>query len=285
MKREIISIIVCPKCKTPLIILKERKGSRNRIQSGELRCKKCGAVFKILDDIACFLPVSQGDKSREKIQKMQKLVVNQELEKKWVKYFPREEFLAVRNEWSWMINNLDLKKSKIHLDWGAGTGRFLREFLRFFKGEIIALEIDYPTCVALKTLLKRLKKYSQVTIICGDAKNMPLCSNSIDSISSWHGLDEPNIKKALNESKRILKTNKVFSASGLFFEKGSRSLRIAKESGIEFAKENRVCQHLRKIGFRDIEYKIFFKGRWSDYKSFLPRFGDFYTCYAISGRK
>jgi len=284
MRRKITSILACSKCKS-LLKLEAINESKGRIHDGRLLCEKCNVVFEIINDIVCFKQVNRKDKDKRKIKKIRDLFFDQEYKKKWLKHFSKEELLTLRGEWDWMINVLNLKKSKIHLDWATGTGRFLRNILGVAKGEIVSLEIDYATCVGFKAFLEKLGKYSNVTIIYGDARDIPLANNSIDSISSWHGLDEPNIKKAINESKRVLKINKVLSVSGLFYEKGSKSLKMAKKEDIEFAAENKAYQYFKKLNFKDIEYKAFFKGKELEHKNFLPRFGDYYTTYAIAGEK
>ena len=284
MKRELISIIACSRCKSPLRLEKGRQ-RKNRIVSGKLMCEECGAVFEIIDEIICFKPITRRDKNKVRLRKIQNLFLGQELKKDWLKNFTEQEIATVRDEWSWMINHLNLKKSKIHLDWATGMGRFLRNILEVVKGEIAALEIDYATCLGLKTFLEKIGKYSNVTIIYGDARMMPFADNSIESVSSWGGLNEPNIKKALDESKRVLKTGRALAVSGEFYEEGSRSLKKAKKARIEFAKENEALQYFKRLGFKNINYKTFFKAKKLDRRDFLPCFGDYYTAYAIAGRK
>lgn len=281
MKENLVPMICCPKCKS-LLQLEEKRKTKERIHTGKLYCKKCNSTFKIVKDIVCFKRITR---KKKEISKMKGLFLGQEFKKEWQKHFTKKELSALKKEWKWMVENLNLEKSKIHLDWGTGTGRFLREILDKVEGEVVALEIDYPTCLGLKMFLKKLGKYSQVTIIYGDARNMPFCSNSVDSISSWHGLDEPKINKAIDESKRILKPNKKIALSGLFYEKGSESLKIAKKERVNFAEENKALQYFKKLNFKDIKYKVFFEREWSLQDSFLPRIGDRYTVYGINGTK
>jgi len=284
MRQKLTSIIICPGCKSPLRLEISDK-SKSRVHNGGLLCKKCNIKFGIIDDIVCFKSVTLKDKNKTKLQKIRDLFLQQEYKKEWLKHFTKQELPALKKEWDWMVNNLNLKKNKIHLDWATGTGRFLRNILKIIKGEVIVVEFDYPTCLGLRAFLKKIGKYSNVTIIYGDARIMPFSDNSIDSISSWHGLDEPNINKAIDESKRVLKLNKVFSAAGLFYKKESESLKIAKKWKIEFAEENMAYRYFKRVGFKNIKHKTFFKGKWLERGSFLPRFGDYYTSYAISGRK
>lgn len=284
MNQKLISVIVCPKCKSQLD-LKVKKRTRNRIHKGKLLCKNCNASFDIIDDIVCFRKITKGDKNKTKIQKTKDLFLNQEYKKEWQRHFSKKEFFAVKEEWKWIINSLDLRNSKIHLDWATGTGRFLRNILEIVKGQIIALESDYATCVGLRAFLKKIDGYSNITIIRGDARAMPFSDNSIDSISSWHGLDEPDIDKAIDESKRILKKDKKIAVSGLFYEKGSKSLGIAKKSKINFAQQERAYDYFKKLEFKDIKYKVFPKVKETSRENFLPHYGDYYYIYDISTKK
>lgn len=283
MRQKITSILICPKCGGSLN-LEITKKFKDRIQMGNFKCKKCSASFKIIDDIICFKSITEKDLDK-KIKRVRKMFLDQELNKKWVKHFTDEEFGALKKEWKWMINKLNLKNSQIHLDWATGTGRFLRNTLNLAKGEIITLENDYATCIGLRDFLKKIRRYSKVTIIYGDARNMPLANNSIDSTSTWSGLDEPKINKAIDEAKRVLKKKGVLVVSGLFFEDNSKSLRIALKEGIEFAKKDKTQQYFKKLGFKDIDYKVFFKGKWTSSKDFLPKKDDHYASYAVAGRK
>ncbi len=277
MKREILKILACPNCKSQLRLESENE-KLNRVSKGKLHCMRCGSNAEIIDEIIYFREF------RKNIKKLP-VLLEKEVKKEWLKKFSKEELLALRKEWKWMINKLNLEKSKIHLDWATGTGRFLREISSVFQGNVIALEYDRATCIWLKDFLKKIGKYSKVSIVCADARGMPIRSSSIDSVSTWHGLDEPNIKNAINESKRVLRNDGRISASGFFIEKTQKSLRIAGEVGMGLVKKDKAIQHFRKVGFRNIDYKVFFEGDCTEKKSFLPRYGDRYVSYAISGRK
>jgi len=284
MKQKIVSILSCPKCKSK-IDFKEEKKSGDRVHQGKLTCKKCNKSFDIINDIVCFKTLTKKDINPKEIQKIQDLFLKEEISKKWLKYFNKHEKQELENELKWLIDNSDLKNSKIHLDWATGPGRFLRNILEVYNGEVIALDIGYPTCLGLKVLLQKLNKYANVTIICDDVRNMPFSDNSIDSASSWHGLDEPNIDKAIDESKRILKSNRPLSVSGLSFKEGSKSLKIALKWKIKFACKNEIRRYFEKVGFRDIKYATFFEGKWTGKDDFLPCFEDYFINYGISGKK
>jgi len=283
MKEKIIPILICPKC-GGLLDLKIEKKSGDRINEGDLSCNKCNANFKIIDDIACFKSIQKKDLDK-KIKRIREMFFSQELNKDWLKHFDKKEQSALEKEWKWMIDKLNFENSKIHLDWATGTGRFLRNILNLIKGEIITLETDYATCLGLRDLLKEIKEYSKITIIYGDARNMPLINDSIDSASSWHGIDEPKINKAIDEVKRVLKKDRPLAVSGLFFEDNSRSLKIALQEKIEFAQKDKTQQYFKKLGFKNIDSKVFFEGKWASDKDFLPKKDDYYASYGVAGKK
>jgi ubiquinone/menaquinone biosynthesis C-methylase UbiE/uncharacterized protein YbaR (Trm112 family) len=284
MKQIINKILKCPNCKSNLKIIPLNK-VRDRLNNGKLLCKKCNDSFRIIDSIVCFKQVTEKDKNNKITQKMQKMFHNQELKKEWTKKNTNKELIELNKEWQWMIKKSNIVRSRIHLDWACGTGRFLRNIFDIVKGDILVMDNDYQTCVGLKTFLKTIKKYSNVTIIYCDANNMGIANNSIDSVSTWHGLDEPDVKFAINESYRILKKNKTLVASGIFFKKQSKSFQIAKKWKINFAKENEAEKYFNKVNFKGINYKTFYKGKWANKGDFLPHYGDEYTCYAIGGTK
>ena len=110
MKEKIIPILICPKC-GGLLDLKIEKKSGDRIHEGNLNCNKCGASFKIIDDIVCFKLISEKGLDK-KIKKVREMFFSQELNKDWLKHFDKKELIALKEEWKWMINKLDLKIAK-----------------------------------------------------------------------------------------------------------------------------------------------------------------------------
>ncbi|TES98146.1 class I SAM-dependent methyltransferase [Patescibacteria group bacterium] len=284
MRENLESIFICPKCNFSLE-LKVFKKTRGRIHGGELRCKKCKKVFKIIDDIVCFKKLTRTVKDKQKIQKAKRFYLGKELRKEWLKHFTKPELVMMRDQWQWMIEKTNLKGSQVHLDFCTGAGRFLGNIPDLVGGEIVTLDFGFADCVGLRELLKKLRKYSRVTIVCADAHKMPFAPSSISSITSWHGLDEPGTDKAVKESKRVLKRDGRIAASGLFYEEGSKSLKSALKWKIKFAKEGEVLKYFKKANFKDIQYRTFFKTKSLERKDFLPKFGDYYTIYGISGRK
>ena len=199
--------------------------------------------------------------------------------------FSHRELMALYKEWEFMLSVVKKDRETVHLDFATGTGRFLRNIVSRTKGEVVALDNGYGTCLELLYLLKKIRKYKQVSIVCANARNMPFRDNTFDSVSSWAGLDEPNIKRAIKEVYRVLKPRGYFIASGLHYLRGSKSFFRAQKHHIDFLTKEMIIESLRRSGFRNIKHKIFFEGRWNERGDYLPVFGDWYISYALQAQK
>jgi ubiquinone/menaquinone biosynthesis C-methylase UbiE/uncharacterized protein YbaR (Trm112 family) len=283
MKVKILNQLVCPTCHHALKFSIHKK-TRERMLDGELRCEICNKKFPIKNGITCFISPCKKPTKRT-VQNLRKTTLAQEIPKKWMLLFSREEREALRKEWQWMLSSIKRSKNSVHLDFATGTGRFLRNIISVAKGEIVALEHSYPTCLELQYFLKKIKKYSRVSIICADARSMPFKDGVFDSVSSWHGLDEPKMEEAIKEAIRVLKKGGYFVASGIHYRKGSKSFLRAKKHNINFLTKEMIVSALKNAGFRNIEHKIFFEGRWNEKGDYLPVLNDWYISYAVRNRK
>jgi len=283
MRLNIINHLVCPICRADFSfsIYKETK---ERVIDGELKCKKCGKSFYIKNGIVCFVSCVKKQFERD-VEKLRKATIEQEIPKKWMRAFSKPELVALKKEWGFLLSVVKKNKLAIHLDFATGTGRFLRNIVPETKGEIVALDNGYGTCQELQYFLKKIKKYNKVSIICANARKMPFRNEVFNSISSWHGLDEPKMKDAVKEVKRVLKKRGYFTASGIHYQEGSKSFRRAKKHNINFLTKEEITRTLRNAGFRKTEHKIFYKGHWNEKGDYLPIFGDLYITYAVRGKR
>lgn len=264
-------------------MLSAHKKTKERVIDGELKCKKCAKLFYIKNDIACF--VSLDKKSTEDIKKLRKITIKQEIPKTWIKLFSKEEHAALRKEWNWMLSVIKKDKNAVHLDFATGTGRFLRNIVPKTNGEIIALDFSYSTCQELIYFLKKIKKYKQISVVYANARRMPFKNEVFNSATSWAGLGEQKMEGTIKEARRVLKNRAYLAASGLHYQEESKSLLLAKKHHINFVTKETIIQTLKRANFRNIEHKIFFRGRWNEKRSYLPVFGDSYSTFAIRTQK
>lgn len=291
MRKNIARFLTCPICHSSLVVL-AHKSIKDRIIKGELLCKQCEKRFDIKNEISCFVSIrkptakatSQENQGVAQVSLGNK-IFSEVLPKEWKQLFSKKEFSALQKEWNWMLSVIKRGSDSIHLDFATGTGMFLRKLVFKIKGDVVALEHDYSTCRNLQYFLKRIGKHSKVSIVCADARNMPFGDGVFDSISSWHGLDESRMEEAIKEANRVLKIGGYFVASGIHYLQGSRSFQRAQKHHINFLTKEKIIRALREAGFRNIEHKVFFKGRWLEKGDYLPVFNDQYISYAIRGQK
>lgn len=283
MRIKIINHLACPICQGDFLLSTHKK-TKERIIEGELKCKKCSKSFHIKDGIACFNSCAKKEFEKDAI-KLREITIDQEIPKTWMQLYSKQELKALKEEWDWMLSIVKKDKTSIHLDFATGTGRFLRNIVSQTKGEIVALDNGYGTCLELVYFLKKINKYSNVSIVCADARKMPFKDGIFDSVSSWHGLDELKMGNAIKESKRVLKDGDFLAVSGVYYQKESKSFLLAKKHHINFVTKKTIIQTLEKADFRNIEHKIFFCGKWNEKESYLPIFGDPYSIFAIKAQK
>ncbi|MDI6603172.1 MAG: class I SAM-dependent methyltransferase [Patescibacteria group bacterium] len=282
MRISIINYLACPVCRGDFLLSTHEK-TKERVIGGKLKCKKCSKSFYIENGIACFVCLDR--KITEDTKKLRRITIKQEIPKTWTKLFSKEEYTALRKEWDWMLSVVEKNKNAVHLDFATGTGRFLRNIVSKTNGEIIALDFSYSTCQELIYFLKKIKKYRRVSVICADAHKMPFKNGVFNSVSSWAGLAEPRMEGVIKEARRVLKRMAYLTASGLHYQKDSRSFLLAKKNYINFVTKKAIIQTLKKANFRNIEHKVFFRGKWNEKESYLPILGDSYSTFAIRAQK
>lgn len=282
MRVSIINHLVCPVCCSAFDLLNYKK-IKERVLETKLECRQCGKKFYIRNGISYFIP-PPGRQGLDK-EVGRKITLTQEIPEKWIEFFSREELLALKKEWQWMLSSVKKNKNALHLDFASGTGRFLRNIIPSTKGEIVSLDFGYSTCEELVFLLKKIKKYKRISVVCAEAQNMPFKDNTFDSVSTWHGLDEMKMEKAIREAYRVLKREGCFTASGIHYQEGSKSFLRAKKHRISFLTKEMIMQTLKVAGFCKIEYKVFYKGYWNEKGDYLPMFNDLYITYVVRGKK
>lgn len=111
-----------------------------------------------------------------------------------------------------LISELELKKSDVVADIGAGTGYFSFKISPLLpSGKVLAVDIQ-PEMIEILELLKREKSISNVQPVLGTIRNPNLPESSIDlalMVDAYHEFDHPremlqNIVKALKPNGRVV---------------------------------------------------------------------------------
>jgi ubiquinone/menaquinone biosynthesis C-methylase UbiE len=118
-----------------------------------------------------------------------------------------------------LVNNLQINKSSMVVDLGAGTGKFTK-FLLPFSNHVVAVEPVEGMRVKFTSL------YPDLKILNGSAEKLPLDDQSVDAVivaQAFHWFDGP---KALQEIHRVLKQK---GKLGLIWNARDESLKWVSE--------------------------------------------------------
>jgi len=228
MQKEIINILVCPKCKKPLNQDERR-----------LVCRQCNQVYNIDKGIINFQV-----ELLEEIKALSSEYMDMEAD-----YYDKIHLhMSQENDLFQGIIKEVSTSGKIILDVATGTGFILDNFEALNKeGKFLCLDIS-------RNMLRRaIQKHGKRIALAlrADAECIPIKDSSIDMVtisSSLHHL--PNPPKALQEIYRVLMPGGIF----LIFHEPT----ISPSLGFLFKYFNRICtiyNNLRPKTKEEIERK------------------------------
>jgi len=110
------------------------------------------------------------------------------------------------------LAEFNLKKENLILDAGCGTGLLFPHIAERVK---LIVGVDISPCI-LKEAKKRVKKYSNTTVIIADTDYTPFSNDTFDAVFAVTLLQNmPKPKQTLNEMKRVTKQNTIIVVTGL----------------------------------------------------------------------
>ena len=108
------------------------------------------------------------------------------------------------------VEQLEVNTGDKILEIGFGTGDVLIDLGEFTgsKGEVVGIDISTGMASKSKTKLEKEGSTDKISLICGDAMEMPFKDEFFDKVYMSFTLelfDTPNIPKVIKEIKRVLK--------------------------------------------------------------------------------
>lgn len=191
MKRRLLKLVVCPKCKKELK-LKVKEKVKTEIKEGELRCLGCGIKYPIVRFIPRFV---KNDKEVENFSFEWQIHQTTQLDSFNINKISKTTFKDKTG-----FEKKDLK-NKLVLDAGCGMGRFMEVALDF-GAEVIGVDLSLSVEAAYKNIGKRKKCH----LIQADIFNLPFKKDTFDvafSIGVLH--HTPDTKKAFMKLPRLVK--------------------------------------------------------------------------------
>lgn len=209
MKTKLLTILCCPYCKGALE-LKVEKVMSGEIKEGTLWCKICNKIYPIKNFIPRFV-------------KSDKYVRSFSFEWEIHQKTQLDSFTGTRESEATFIKktgfSFDNLRSKLVLDVGCGTGRFM-EIVEKYGGEVVGVDLSF----AVESAFSNLGFNKNIYIIQADIFGLPFKPESFDYIFSIGVLHHtPNTERAFRELPKFLKKDGeiaiwVYSDEGLGFK-------------------------------------------------------------------
>jgi len=189
MKKQIISILICPECKSGLSIAGSDIVINDDIVQGNLKCSNCNKIYKIMDSVPRFVVDLKEQKKTKESFSFEWLHYTDKLgdEKKVF----LEETQIQESDW----------KGKFVLDAGCGMGRFTRVALEL-GAEVVAVDLSD----AVERTKELLKRYPKLHLIQCDLLKLPLKKEIFDIVYSQGVVHHTaNTKKAFENISELVK--------------------------------------------------------------------------------
>lgn len=170
MKETLLSILVCPECKSNFL-LRKVTGVKGEIISGQLQCMNCGRPYPIIKGIPRILPENEiYDNYSRNFQyywfKMD-----------WQRPHYKQRFYQLTG---WRPEDI---KNKYVMDAGCGAGRWTYQFAEEGAREIVAF--DYT--LAVECASEICSRFKNIHYVQADIFKMPFKDNLFD-IVHCHGV-------------------------------------------------------------------------------------------------
>ncbi len=264
MYEEIIPLLKCPNCDTPLHLI-DSALKNGEIIEGKLKCN-CDEIWEIRDGVLDFRVEEQ--KSVNRWSELKKDMSFEELDEMILSKTPQNQQELTLKTIEDIINYLNVNKPDFAVDIATGRGMLLNELVKELKHEfhLVCADLSY---VVLKADREKIQKYNpkiKVSFVSCDATNLPFLDISYDLVLSFMGISNMGnlIPKALKETFRVLKRNCKLLNGTFIIEENSEGYKVLKKffgeqdsEGFEkFLLANEVEKFHKDAGFKEAEFKM-----------------------------
>jgi len=294
MYEEIIPLLKCPNCNTPLHLI-DSTLKNGEIIEGKLKCN-CDEIWKIKDGVLDFRVEEQ--KSVNRWSELTKNMSFEELDEMILSKTPQNQQELTLKTIEDIINYLNSNRPDFAVDIATGRGMLLNELVKEVKHEfhLVCADLSY---VVLKADRKKIQKDNpkiKVSFVSCDATKLPFLDNSYDLVVSFMGISNMGnlIPKALKETFRVLKRNCKLLNSTIIIEENSEGYKVLKnffgEQGSEgfekYLLANEVGKFHKDAGFKEAQFKLIGESIGEKNKlDLLPYEGEWFSIGNVYAKK
>lgn len=264
MYEEIIPLLKCPNCDTPLHLI-DSALKNGEIIEGKLKCN-CDEIWEVRDGILDFRVEEQESVNRW--SELTKDMSFEELDEMILSKTPQNQQELTLKTIEDIINYLNGNKPDFAVDIATGRGMLLNELVKKVKHEfhLVCTDLSYVVLKADREKIQKNNPKIQVSFVSCDATKLPFLDNSYDLVLSFIGISNMGnlIPKALKETFRVLKRNCKLLNGTIIIEENSEGYKVLKdffgEQGSEgfekFLLANEVGKFHKDAGFKEAEFKM-----------------------------
>lgn len=175
MKRQILNILCCPKCKQALTLM-EKEVVKDEVIDGVLDCSSCQSSFKIMNGVPRMIVDLGG---RRELAESWGFQWDKTTEKKFEidTLYGKTKEEELNDFFHFLDITPDDLKGKLILDAGCGNGR-LTKALGKYGAEVFGIEI----ASSIEKLYEYCRPYKNVNIVQADILNLPFKKATFDYV-------------------------------------------------------------------------------------------------------
>jgi ubiquinone/menaquinone biosynthesis C-methylase UbiE/uncharacterized protein YbaR (Trm112 family) len=290
MHKELLQVLACPICKSPLAFDGETLG--NRLVNGRLKCGK-GHIYQVKEEIGLVKDAKlSADEFEWKVDVADESKYD-EIQRQYASYLRDDQKAALKILMEKLICYVTAsceESDNIVLDIASGMGRLILQLAEKSPRNmlIIGTDVDEKPLRGAMNKAKKADVYNKLSLIVTDAKHLAFRNESFSKISSFFGFDSiPETLLALKESFRVLKPNGKAIFTSIWYRECSRSMKVAEKYGVgQIASEKRLKQTLKKAGLVLDWIEEVYSGVWPyNPMDLLPIEGEEYSHVIVQARK
>lgn len=206
MYPELIPILQCPTCGSPLALTKTELHEQDEIITGILSCP-CGRSYPIIDGVLDFHVKEQ--EFANNWADTYKSMDYEELDSKVERQTPANAKEINETIKQYITRELNQNKPQVILDIASGRGMLSTHIAKHIEYEpmFILSDLSFPVLKYDRLKLKKINPKLRANFIACDCSKLPLKDKSIDNCVSFYGIvNMCDIAKAgIEESRRVLK--------------------------------------------------------------------------------